>query len=73
MLTSFENCFIKFDRFCLEYYLPKTTDGTSIRRSRSISQSFKNLFRSSSKKRGKGTKTDALADFNDGKTFTFVD
>jgi hypothetical protein len=51
----------------LEYILSKSTDSTPIRRSRSISQSFKNLFRSNSKKKGNAAKTDALGEFENGK------
>ena len=46
---------------CLEYFLSNATDPTPIRRSRSISQSFKNLFRSNSKKKAQAAKAaDAL-------------
>jgi len=55
----------------LEYILSKSTDSTPIRRSRSISQSFKNLFRSNSKKKGNAAKTDALDEFENGKTIFF--
>jgi hypothetical protein len=49
----------------LEYFLDNTSDPRPIRRSRSISQSFKNLFRSHSKK--KAAKADALGEFENGK------
>jgi len=56
----------------LEYILSKSTDSTPIRRSRSISQSFKNLFRSNSKKKGNAAKTDALDEIENGKTIFFI-
>jgi hypothetical protein len=57
----------------LEHFLENTADRTQIRRSRSISQSFKNLFRSNSKKKGSAAKADALGEFENGKnSFFFV-
>jgi hypothetical protein len=57
-----------FDIFdILEHFLANTRDATGIRRSRSISQSFKNLFRSSSKKKALAAKADALGEFENGK------
>jgi hypothetical protein len=53
--------------FCLEYFLESSTDIAPIRRSRSISQSFKNLFRSHSKKKANAAKADALGEFENGK------
>jgi hypothetical protein len=47
------------------------TDPIPIRRSRSISQSFKNLFRSNSKKKTNAAKTDALGEFENGKVEFF--
>ncbi len=44
-------------------------DPGPIRRSRSISQSFKNLFRSSSKKKANAAKADALGEFENGEFF----
>lgn len=49
-----------------EYFLTNTSDSAPIRRSRSISQSFKNLFRSNSKKKGNVAKADALGEFENG-------
>jgi hypothetical protein len=46
-----------------EHFLGNTNQSQPIRRSRSISQSFKNLFRSNSKKKGNAAKTDALGEF----------
>lgn len=51
----------------LEYFLSNPTEVKPIRRSRSISQSFKNLFRSNSKKKNTVARTDALAEFGNGK------
>ncbi len=47
-------------------------DQRPIRRSRSISQSFKNLFRSNSKKKNSAAKADALGEFENGKIRYFV-
>jgi len=44
-------------------------DPGPIRRSRSISQSFKNLFRSNSKKKANAAKADALGEFENGEIF----
>ncbi|UJR37919.1 hypothetical protein I4U23_030606 [Adineta vaga] len=49
-----------------EYFLSNTMDSTPIRRSRSISQSFRNLFRSSSKKKALAARADALGEFENG-------
>ncbi|CAF4354805.1 unnamed protein product, partial [Rotaria magnacalcarata] len=49
------------------------TDVRPIRRSRSISQSFKNLFRSSSKKKAHAAKTDALGEYENGTHNYIVD
>jgi hypothetical protein len=46
-----------------EHMVSNTTDLRPIRRSRSISQSIKNLFRSNSKKKANAAKADALAEF----------
>ncbi|CAF3748393.1 unnamed protein product [Rotaria sordida] len=49
-----------------EYFLASVTDPTPIRRSRSISQSFRNLFRSSSRKKKNAAKADALGEYENG-------
>jgi len=55
--------------FCLEYFIgSSTSDSAPIRRTRSISRSFKNLFRSSSKKKNTTNKTDTSTDFESSKT-----
>ncbi len=56
----------------LEYFLSKSTDSRPIRRSRSISQSFKNLFRSNSKKKVNVAKADALGEFENGKNIFYL-
>jgi hypothetical protein len=56
-----------------EYFLSKSTDSRPIRRSRSISQSFKNLFRSNSKKKVNVAKADALGEFENGMHNFIVD
>ncbi|CAF2051340.1 unnamed protein product [Rotaria magnacalcarata] len=59
--------------FSSEYILAHPTDVRPIRRSRSISQSFKNLFRSSSKKKAHAAKTDALGEYENGTHNYIVD
>lgn len=54
-----------------EYYLEHMNDPAPIRRSRSISRSFRNLFRSSSKKKANVAKTDALGEYENGKPVSF--
>ncbi|CAF3438471.1 unnamed protein product [Rotaria sp. Silwood1] len=54
-----------------EYFLGNVTDPKPIRRSRSISQSFKNLFRSNSKKKTNVAKADALGEYENG-THKFI-
>ncbi|CAF1247045.1 unnamed protein product [Adineta ricciae] len=49
-----------------EYFLSNTMESTPIRRSRSISQSFRNLFRSSSKKKAMAARADAMGEFENG-------
>ncbi|CAF0726129.1 unnamed protein product [Rotaria sordida] len=49
-----------------EYFLASVTDPTPIRRSRSISQSFRNIFRSSSRKKKNAAKADALGEYENG-------
>jgi hypothetical protein len=61
-----------FDLFCLEHFMGNINDQRPIRRSRSISQSFKNLFRSNSKKKNSAAKADALGEFENGKIRYFV-
>ncbi|CAM4884761.1 unnamed protein product [Rotaria socialis] len=56
-----------------EYFLAHPTDVRPIRRSRSISQSFKNLFRSNSKKKAHAAKTDALEEYENGTHNYIVD
>ncbi|CAF5180616.1 unnamed protein product, partial [Rotaria sp. Silwood1] len=53
------------------YFLGNVTDPKPIRRSRSISQSFKNLFRSNSKKKTNVAKADALGEYENG-THKFI-
>ncbi|CAF3319930.1 unnamed protein product [Rotaria socialis] len=59
--------------FSSEYFLAHPTDVRPIRRSRSISQSFKNLFRSNSKKKAHAAKTDALEEYENGTHNYIVD
>ena len=56
----------------VEYFLGGATEPRPIRRSRSISQSFKNLFRSNSKKKNTPARTDALSEFGNGKHPSFL-
>ncbi|CAF1089737.1 unnamed protein product [Adineta ricciae] len=49
-----------------EYFLSNTMESTPIRRSRSISQSFRNLFRSNSKKKAMAARADAMGEFENG-------
>ena len=70
-------CFFIFERkkkgnfFYLEYLPSNTNDVKTIRRTRSISRSFKNLFRSNSKKKLNAAKTDALGEFENGNVLFF--
>lgn len=67
----FTSLLVFFSSF-VEYILGSSKDSRPIRRSRSISQSFKNLFRSSSKKKNTPARTDALSEFGNGKILFFL-
>ncbi|CAF4182418.1 unnamed protein product [Rotaria sp. Silwood2] len=59
------------DKHDNKYFLETVSDPKPIRRSRSISKSFKNLFRSNSKKKANAAKADALGEYENG-THKFI-